>query len=180
MAARAAPPRSDAPRQRGAVLIVSLLMLLVLTLLGMTALQTARLDEQMTGNARDRLLALQAAEAALREAEAELESLTDLGAFATVAGFYAPDDVPPAPYAADTWTDAKSRAASALGGTASTPRYYIQLLGTDTAGGRLNLQGYGKTSMGGGVHASFLITARGTGGSDIAQVVLRSHYGRVF
>jgi len=57
------------PRQDGAILVVSLLLLLVMTLLGLTAMQVTRMEERMAGNARDMDLAFQSAEAGLRDAE---------------------------------------------------------------------------------------------------------------
>jgi len=56
-------------RQQGAILIVSLLLLLVMTLIGITAMNTTVLEEKMAGNSRQRQLAFQSAEAALRHAE---------------------------------------------------------------------------------------------------------------
>lgn len=61
-------------RQSGAVLVVSLLLLLVMTLLGLGASQSTRLQERMAGNQRDLELALQGAEAGLRAAEDLLPS----------------------------------------------------------------------------------------------------------
>ncbi len=58
--------------QSGAVLLVSLIMLLLLTLIGVTGMQTAGLEEKMAGNMRDRNIAFQAAEAALRDAERDI------------------------------------------------------------------------------------------------------------
>ena len=63
---------SRAASQSGAVLIVSLIMLLLLTLIGVTAMQTTSLEEKMAGNLRDKNLAFQAAESALRAAENSL------------------------------------------------------------------------------------------------------------
>lgn len=60
-------------RQRGAILIVSLLLLLVMTVLALTASQTTRLQERMAGNARDLDLAFQAGEAGLRGAETRID-----------------------------------------------------------------------------------------------------------
>ena len=40
-------------RQRGAVLVVALLMLLIMTVLGVTAMQMSRMEERMAGNSRD-------------------------------------------------------------------------------------------------------------------------------
>ena len=61
-------------RQNGAVLIVSLIMLLLLTLIGVTAMQTNGLEEKMAGNMLDRNIALQAAESALRDAERDISN----------------------------------------------------------------------------------------------------------
>lgn len=55
--------------QRGAVLVVSLILLLVMTILAIAASQGTRMQERMSGNMRDSDLAFQAAEAALRESE---------------------------------------------------------------------------------------------------------------
>ena len=56
-------------QQRGAALIVSLLLLLVLTILAIGASQTTRLEERMAGNTRDIDMAFQGSEAGLRSAE---------------------------------------------------------------------------------------------------------------
>lgn len=61
-----------ADTQRGAVLVVSLLLLLVMTLLGLGASQSTRMQERMAGNQRDREIAMQSGEASLRAAEALL------------------------------------------------------------------------------------------------------------
>ncbi|MCC5810795.1 MAG: hypothetical protein JJU06_10520 [Ectothiorhodospiraceae bacterium] len=61
--------RTNYQRQRGAALIISLMLLLIMTLIGVTAMQTSTLQERMAGNSRDRSLAFQSSEAALREGE---------------------------------------------------------------------------------------------------------------
>ena len=63
-------------RERGAVLIVSLLFLVILTMLGITAMSSTTFEERMAGNARDAALAHQAAEAATREARDEVLCLS--------------------------------------------------------------------------------------------------------
>jgi type IV pilus assembly protein PilX len=60
-------------RERGTVLIVTLMFLIVLTLLGLSTMRGTTLEERMAGNSRDYNTALQAAEAALRDAEADLK-----------------------------------------------------------------------------------------------------------
>lgn len=55
--------------QRGAVLVVALVMLLLLTIIGMASMRGTALQENMAGNLRENNLSLQAAEAALRKGE---------------------------------------------------------------------------------------------------------------
>lgn len=58
--------------QRGAILVTSLLLLLVLTVLGVTMMRMTNMQERMSGNTRDLNLALQGAEAGLRDGETKL------------------------------------------------------------------------------------------------------------
>lgn len=55
--------------QSGAAFVTGLIFLVVLALLGISAVRTASMEERMSGNLRDRNLTLQAAEMALRYAE---------------------------------------------------------------------------------------------------------------
>lgn len=59
-------------RNRGFVLITSLIFLVVVTLLAVSAMNSSTLQEKMARNAHERTLALQTANAALRQAEALL------------------------------------------------------------------------------------------------------------
>ena len=61
----------NSQHQSGAVLAISLIILLLLTIIGLTATQVTGLEEKMAGNLRDRNLAFQAAETALRAGEAQ-------------------------------------------------------------------------------------------------------------
>ena len=61
---------SNLPRQQGAALMVALILLVVMTLLGLASIRIVLQEERMAGNAYDRSLAFQAAEAALRVGEA--------------------------------------------------------------------------------------------------------------
>lgn len=63
-------------RQRGAALVIALIMLLVMTVLGIAAMQITRMEERMAGNSRDLNLAFQGAEAGLRDSEARIAALT--------------------------------------------------------------------------------------------------------
>ena len=62
--------------QKGAVLIVSLIILLLLTMLGINSMRSTLLQEKMAGNSNDYNRAMQAAETALREGESEIAKLT--------------------------------------------------------------------------------------------------------
>ena len=55
--------------QRGTALVMSLIFLLILTILGVTAMTTSSLQEKMAGNLRDQFMAMEAAESALRAGE---------------------------------------------------------------------------------------------------------------
>lgn len=62
-------------RESGAALIVALLIMLMMTVIGLTAMSTSTLEEKMAGNMRDQQLAFQAAETALLDGEGWLEPL---------------------------------------------------------------------------------------------------------
>lgn len=59
--------RGPAPQQRGIALILVLVFLVVLTLLGTTALRTAKIQEQLAGTTYDRVVARSASDAALAD-----------------------------------------------------------------------------------------------------------------
>lgn len=59
-------------REKGAVLAIGLLILVIMTLLSVTAMTTTGLENKMAGNLADWNLALQAAEAGLRDAELDI------------------------------------------------------------------------------------------------------------
>lgn len=67
-------------RQAGAVLVVALLFLLIITMLGVTSMQSTTSEERMSGNTRDWNNALQAAEAALRDAWYDINGICAPGA----------------------------------------------------------------------------------------------------
>lgn len=74
---------SSARREHGASLVVGMIFLFILTILGLMALRVATLEERMSGNLRDRSLAFQAAEAALRDAEFDIRCQRFNGAAAS-------------------------------------------------------------------------------------------------
>jgi type IV pilus assembly protein PilX len=76
-------------RQRGAAMVIALIMLLILTVIGTATARMTLLEERMTGNTQDHRVAFQAAEAALREGEDFLEQPV-LPDFTGAAGLYQP------------------------------------------------------------------------------------------
>ena len=79
--------------QRGAVLAVSLILLLVLTVLGVATMDTSGLELKMASNNRDRQVAFQAAEAALFAGEQIIQTTV-----------YNPSDFQPACAGANCFT----------------------------------------------------------------------------
>jgi len=66
-------------KQRGAVLIVALVLLLVLTVLGTAGIQDTAMEERLAGNYRDHSAAMAAAETALRTGETDVANTTVFG-----------------------------------------------------------------------------------------------------
>jgi len=63
--------------QNGVVLIMALVILFAMTLIGITSMNTTSLEERIASNYRDRQVAFQAAEAALRQGERDASSATN-------------------------------------------------------------------------------------------------------
>jgi type IV pilus assembly protein PilX len=74
-------------RQSGVILFVALILLVILSMIGVTLARMQTVEERMARNETSRQMAEQAAEAALRNAEATLLSL-DSNVFAANAGGY--------------------------------------------------------------------------------------------
>jgi type IV pilus assembly protein PilX len=164
-------------RQQGAVLVVGLIILMIMTLIGISSIHTAVIEEHINGNVRDHQLAFNAAETALREGEAFIESLVSLAVFDGTEGMYGPSDSEPDP--AGDWTASDSRQVETqLEGIATAPRYRIKMIGEfGGSEGSLNIGRYGAMQPQ-PPSTGFYITARGTGGSNQSVVIVRSYYGR--
>lgn len=169
-------------RQRGAVLVVSLIILLIVTMLAVGSMRNTILEEKMAGNTSDRNLAFQSTESAVREAEVFVESVVSLGNFGDSGGLRGRTALEPSFYATNTWSDTSNHVVAGTDfGAYANPQYYVKHV-TTVAGteGSLNLSGYGDNKGTGDV-TIFRITARGTGASaDSAEVFLRTQYGRIF
>lgn len=177
----------------GATLAVVLILLLVMTLLGIVVLRGTLMEERMSAGTLDRSLGFQAAESALREAEAAIRAArvagSPIGFSCDQAGVVCPT-VPPNAYEAtpgctantqNCWVDASADAASSSGPrSAGRPQYYIEYMGQRTSADELSLGDSANENQyggGGGVPmASFYrVTARSNNpSSDRAVVVLQS------
>lgn len=170
-------------KQSGAALVVSLLILLVMTLIGIASLQTTTMEEKMAGNIRERQQAFEAAEAAIIAAEAFVKSsisvTTNFDADGS-DGLY--DNTLQERWRTLAWDGSDSLIYSSYSSAysaANQPRYIVENYGTSTSSGnQYNLGNYGQ-SAGGGEVELFRITVRGTGADDRTPVFLQTTYGKI-
>lgn len=80
-------PRYSISQQRGAALIVSLVMMVVLTLIGVVAMNSSNIELIMAGNTQLQTRALANAERTLTSAESVADSLSIQGSYSE-AGYY--------------------------------------------------------------------------------------------
>jgi len=172
-------------KQRGAVLIISMIILLLLTILGVTSMQSTNLEERMAGNSRDRHIAFEAAEAALQHAEQFLGTISTTGAFDTDGSDGLYDDSGQKIWTTVDWTGTATgangyRQADNIGtdeGLGTAPKYVIEhLLSAGSEADQTNLDNYGQ-GPGSGKTGLFRVTARGTGGSDNSVVIMQTVFG---
>lgn len=166
--------RSARGRQQGMALVMGLIILLVMTLISISAMRSTLMQERMSGAFQGQQLAFQAAEAALRQAERELASSSvSMGS----AGFFDaknPNREPP------DWekADAPPKVGNALAyndhnieGVARQPQFFAEKKSLacekpdPEAGTRVQ-------------ENAFRVMARGFGASENNQVVLEINYCR--
>lgn len=129
--------------QRGVVLVVTLLLLLVMTVIGLASMKTSTLEEKMAGNLFDHSLAFEAAESALRDAESWLDEMSGISDFNDETGLYQKDENTDfTEWTADNSVEYKKSKPS---GVSKKPRYIIRHMDdiSDTKGD-LSLGQYGK------------------------------------
>lgn len=165
-------------RQRGAALILSLLLLLVLTLLALSSMQGSVLQQRMVSGLSEGVVSLEIAESGLRDAEEVLENINVLSAFDGSNGLFGPDDNTPDPLAHDWANSTVVRDADAIDGV--TPRYFIQHMGDAAQTNKLTdivVQGY-TFETGALKTQAFRIVVWTGGTSGEAQRVIESYYAR--
>ncbi len=180
-------------KQRGAALLVALVMLLLITMIGVSSMQTTTLEEKMAANYRDYDIALQMAEMAMAEAEQYIEdSVSVVGHFTSDCnnGLCSARDYDddydrwndPAFCSGDIFSSGCSKSVEVDGITANAavaanPRYIIEnLTSLATEDDELNQDNdsYGDVAS----ITVFRITAYGTGGSPNTHVMLQATYGK--
>ena len=156
-------------RERGASLVVALIFLVIMAMLGVTLANVTTLEERMAGNTRDRDLALQAAEAALRDAEARLANpvfRNPVTPFPEVdlddgndAAYWESCFTTPTPPCNTSYTPETGLPTAGPGAIHAQPEFVVQ------------------TKPPVGTTQIYRVTARAVGGSEDTVVVLQAEFG---
>ncbi|MDO9434346.1 PilX N-terminal domain-containing pilus assembly protein [Hydrogenophaga sp.] len=162
--------RASLRRQSGIALVVALILLVIMTLVGLSAMRTVTLEEKMAAQTFDRSLSFQAAEAALREAEAVVEATVPTPA--ALAGCVAGICGSPNSSALERWADSsftgwQNAAAVSNGPISITPQYIVEYLGA-------TFPCMPGSPAAGTDCKRYRITARSNAGNDRAVVTLQS------
>lgn len=173
---------SPLKKQSGVVLLISLIMLLLLTLIGLTGSQVTGIEERMAGNMNDRNMAFQAAEAAIAAGEVAATA----SAFDCTNGRYKAFDrdcnntletIPVWDNIDWSATANPLKSVAYTGGTLigilAPPRYIIETLPGFTCSNAVSATCTGAGEI---KYYHYRITARAVGGSDTAIVMLQSIY----
>jgi len=187
-------------QQQGVVLIVAMVMLVIMSLLGISSVRSVALEERMSASMHDRSIAMQAAEAALLAGEQDARNKTGFpadfdpeasftnDAQAVVNGFIAQPTTLPSDWmlamTSDAWLQNSRELSNAvnLGNLAGTrPRYLIEYRGMAVCKSQNASEAVtqdcntseGKLSPTCNCYL-FRITARSNPGDQRAEVILQS------
>jgi type IV pilus assembly protein PilX len=176
--------------QSGVVLVMTLVILLVVTLLGVSSIQLTGLQERMSRNATDAAFAFGSADAALRAAEIAIDAENSLDSYtndvSTVDNKYSIGAVNTAPiWSNAAWWDV---AANGIGvatydttaGADRVPKYLVEFVRTSTPDLDVtNIGNVGSTITAEDTHY-FRVTARGIGRTAGAKIYMQTTYGKQF
>lgn len=172
------PSQPTMKHQAGLSLIFALIFMTLLSMLALSALRNVTLEERMAGNNQDQHLAIQAAEAALRDCETVLQGVS-VPAFNNSNGLYQPAAAgQPQHWENVNWsstTAVRTLAANTLPEVAAPPACIIESLGTAPSG---NIGGSLRAGLAQGTVNVYRVTARGTGNRNTTIVMLQSTYAR--
>jgi type IV pilus assembly protein PilX len=161
--------RAGQASQRGVSLVVALVMLLVLTLIGVSSMNTAIVELKMAGSTQQQGIALNRADELLRVGEEDvLAIVTDPSAFDFSAdgdGYYIAED-----NINVNNIDWEGQGLNSIQGASSTDVYVTQYMGAKAIPGESIVQGKGDNVAGGMVH-SFVITSRSEAGKSALRLV---------
>jgi type IV pilus assembly protein PilX len=167
--------------QKGLALVSALLLLIVITIVAVSGMQSSIMQEKMVTATRDSNVALEGAEHALREAENIINVFKTTGSFNNTGCLYTQGSAPANMFDPAVWTTAKSCPINYSGTElAHAPRYFIELSGelqSNTAAA-VNVGNYGDLQAGSKVTA-FRIVARSTGATGLSQRFVAIYYGKV-
>ena len=167
--------------QSGVVLVVSLIILIALTVLGMATMQSSRTEISMAGNQRESGITFNAAEAGLSAAEDFIENSISKTVFKDPSiGLYDRLDDDPDYRDAATWA-ASQTANISLPDVVQQPAYIIKYLGDRSQNevAAVNIGGYGSSQPGLTV-SNFRVTSRAWGQGGRATRQVQSYYGKDF
>ena len=165
-------------KQQGAVLVMSLIILLLMTIIGVSSMKTTTLEERMAGNMRDQNLSFQSAEAALIEGEAYLDTVVIVVTDGS-AGLHDTGQAPDV-FDSDTWSNnVKSVPVVTTFNDDQNGRYFIEKLGpiTKSEGKVISYDPSGSNSTDSDI-TGYKVVAIGEGPSGTAQSILASYFGR--
>ena len=121
-------PHKYRTSESGAILIVALVMLLVMTIIGTSAIRLTTNSERMTGQFFNKHTSFDASEAALRAGEATVENLSLVAPTDGTDGLYLPN-TGGVPRWQNPETDWETRPGIALQQVARQPEYIAEYLG---------------------------------------------------
>ena len=159
--------------QSGAVLVISLIFLLLLSLVGVTGSQMTSMEEKMSGNNKNHNLAFQAAESALLAGETAVATLPSSALYS--------GDVKDIDWSSENNEKVQTYNGGSLYGVKQPPKYVISYLASTTSVGSSAGSGdslEAGTTLGASSNNWYLITARGYGGTANSIVTLQSVYMR--
>ncbi|MBL6750110.1 MAG: hypothetical protein ISP90_06280 [Nevskia sp.] len=164
--------------QSGAALLVALVMLLIITLIGVSAARTQTLQVRMAANVHNRHIALQAAEGALRWAEGNLLQAVYTSFESNANGLYNVDQNVATPYYKTvTWSSSSTSVISYTGPSLPSDNYAQAPLFIVERLPKVVGTGYSiSVDQSGSVPSLdvFRVTAQATGGDGTATVTLQS------
>ncbi len=168
-------------QQSGMTLIVSLIMLVSLTIIGVVSMQSTRTEISMAGNQREAGMTFNAAEAGLRDAEAYINTSISKAIFSDpTKGLYDKTDEDPDYMDYAVWADSQV-APTTLSYVVEQPRFIIKYLGDRSQNevAAVNIGGYGSSQPGMTV-SNFRVTARGAGQTGNTYRIVQSYYGKEY